>query len=108
VVACQNTIGLRLGLLDTLGSRRTHLQCRGNQFLGTDQNPLAHTVVLREHSGCRRVHEEIIGCLTINVMCCAVSQQAPDEAITEIKLVGKILNWSSLRREVLGNAQANN
>lgn len=54
------------------------------------------------------MHEEIIGCLTINVMCCAVSQQAPDEAITEIKLVGKILNWSSLRREVLGNAQANN
>jgi len=54
------------------------------------------------------VHEKIGRSLVIDVMRCAVSKQASYQAPAEVELVCKILDCSSLRWEVLRNAQADN
>lgn len=82
----------RVGSLDTAKTGRTHLQCGGNQFLSTNQNPLTHAVTLRKHSGGRRVYEKVGRDLMIDVMRCAVSKKTPYQAPAEVEFVRKSLN----------------
>ena len=54
------------------------------------------------------MHKKIGRSLVIDVMRCAMSKQTFYQILMEVELVRKILNCSSLRWEVLRDAQADN
>ena len=81
-----------------------YLQCGGNQLPGPNQYQFSHAVFLREHSGSCHVHKNVGRQLIVDLIRCAVNRKTSDQALPQVELIGKTLDFDFLRWEIFCDA----